>query len=113
MIIEHTGQPKENEMEAWTVATGNMPMPWDKRKVKKAAFKALEYIITLDGFIGFFPEPPKGTLCLFDTLNNAKMAKNMMDYKGITTGEHICGCYIDKSYYEKAQELKEKKASGK
>ena len=87
-----------SEVKCWTVAVGNAPMPWHSRKVKKSAKEALKYITKLDGFIGVHPHPPDGTLCIFDSENNAKRARNMMRSKGILTGTNICEVFVDEQY---------------
>ena len=91
---------KPNEVSAWTVAVGNIPL--NPFKMKKAE-KALKYIVKLEGFIGFTPCAPYGTLCLFKTENDAKGARNLMRAKGIQTGINIGEVYIDKMYLEQAE----------
>lgn len=76
-------------MKAYTVAVGNF------NPLKKRSRKAVEFIKTLDGLIGVHPCYPRGTLILFDSENNAKIAKNLMESKGIQTGTYICECEVD------------------
>lgn len=104
MIHEIDEEPKENEVKCYTVAVGSAPMPWHSRKVKKSAEEALRYIQKLEGFVGFHPIPPRGTLCIFRSLNQAKMAKNKMDAKGIHTGTNICETFIQKIYIQQEEE---------
>ena len=85
-------------VRAWTVAVGNAPSIFSSLRVKRSAKKALKYISELEGLIGFHPVPPKGTLCLFCTENDAIRAKNLMDAKGIKTGNNICECFIPADY---------------
>lgn len=92
-----------SEVKVYTVAIGNAPMPWASRKVKKSAEKAINFIKELDGFIGVNPQPPRGTLCLFRTENDAKIARNRMNAEGIRTGDNICECYIDERYVGDAE----------
>lgn len=70
------GEPTENQVKVWTVAIGNLPVFFVPRKVKEA----VAFIKEQDGFIGFYPMYPKGTLCLFRTENDAKGARNMMRF---------------------------------
>lgn len=84
-------------MKAYTVAVGNVD-PFNKRSVA-----AVEYIKTLPGLIGVHPHYPDGTLILFDTENNAKIARNMMNAKGIQTGRNICEVEIDDIYAKGAK----------
>lgn len=94
------GKPRENDVEVWTVAVGNVPtiyiycpflMP---RRVKDA----IKFIKNLEGFGGLFDMKPHGTLCMFDTENHAKLARNLMKLKGIEVGDNICSVYVDKEY---------------
>mgnify|MGYP007070312020 CR=1 FL=1 len=82
----------DGQVELWAVLVGNFPtrfsMPWTKRR----AWRAGAFIISLDGFVGFYPIPPDGTLCLFRTKNDAIRGKNMMDSVGIITGSDIGPC---------------------
>lgn len=71
-------------MKAWSVAVGNI------NPLQKASRDAVKYIKKLKGFVGFYPHYPDGTLCFFKTENDAKRAKNMMEYEGIQTGYNIC-----------------------
>lgn len=71
-------------MKAWSVAVGNI------NPLQKASRDAVKYITNLNGFLGFFPHYPNGTLCFFVTENDAKIARNKMDSKGIQTGRNIC-----------------------
>ena len=86
-----------NEVSVYTVATGNISLNPLHIKAQK---EAINYIKGLDGFIGLYPCPPDGTLCLFKTKNDAKGAKNLMKLKGIPTGNNIGEVYIDKCYVE-------------
>ena len=71
-------------MKAYTVAVGNFD-PHNKK-----SRQAIKFIADLEGFIGFHPHYPDGTLCVFDSENNAKIARNRMDNEGIQTGYNIC-----------------------
>lgn len=99
MIEEmRAAQPKEGEVKLWTVAVGNPVPPWASRKLKKAGKEAIEYIKTLEGFVGVNPVPGKGTLLLFRTENQAKGARNLLNMKGCPTGRNICACFVEKKY---------------
>ena len=71
-------------MKAWSVAVGNI------NPLQKESREAVKYIKGLKGFVGVYPHYPHGTFMFFDTENNAKIARNMMDAKGIQTGKNIC-----------------------
>lgn len=73
-------------------------MPWHSRKVRESAKEAFMFIKGLEGFVGVHPMPPKGTLCLFRTENDAKIARNQMNEKGIQTGDNICEVFVDEKY---------------
>lgn len=90
---------KDNEVAVWSVAVGNIPRnPFQMKK----ALKILDYIKSLDNFIGIHPAPPHGILCLFKTENDAKGARNLMQLKGIKCGVNICEVYIDKVYMQES-----------
>lgn len=93
-------EKKANEIDAWTVAVGNVPAlpPFLLPKKVKGA---LEVIGKLEGMLGVHPEPPRGTLLLFKSKNDAIRAKNVLMQKGIQTGKNICHCYVDKKYLRK------------
>lgn len=85
-------------MKVYTVAVGNVD------PTNKYSRKAVEYISKLDGLVGVHPSYPRGTLILFDTENNAKIARNLMNAKGIQTGRNICEVEIDDRYRKGAQQ---------
>lgn len=71
----------------WTVATGNV------NPFKKEGREAVKFIKRLKGLVAVHATYPHGTLILFDDLNNAKGARNLMEAKGIQCGQNICrGC---------------------
>jgi hypothetical protein len=41
---------------------------------------------------------------LFDTLNNAKIARNLMESKGIACGKHIIDVFVDERYLTERRE---------
>lgn len=90
------GERKEDEVECYTVAIPNLPMI-PNRRVKKF----VQWISKLEGFVGFRPEYPKGTLLIFKTENDAKRARNQIreypNYEG-GVGENICKVYVPGEY---------------
>lgn len=92
------GAKQENEVSVYTVAIPNLPI-FPNRKVDKF----VKWISKLDGFVGIRPEYPNGTLLLFKTKNDAKIARNKINnYPGydMGTGNNICEVYIDRKYIE-------------
>lgn len=88
-------------MRAYTVAIPNLPI-FPNKRVKKF----VKYIGTLEGFIGIHPAYPHGTLLLFKTENNAKMARNLIkSYKGYESdvGVNICEVKIDDMYWSEEE----------
>lgn len=65
------------------------PLPFDSPKVKKSIKQAVRYICNLDGFIGFRPIDLHKTLLIFETLNDAKCAKNLLVSEGCEVGNLI------------------------
>lgn len=71
----------------WSVAVGNF------NPFNKASREAVQFIKGLEGLVAVHPHYPRGTLLLFDSKNNAKGARNLMEAKGIQCGRNICrGC---------------------
>lgn len=100
MIVKATKQKMPDEVSAWTVATGMLPVP---PFIPKKSKQAIEFITKLDGFLGIYPLGGNGTLWLFESLNKAKVAKNKMDAKGIKTGDNICEVFVDRKYLKGKQ----------
>lgn len=98
------GEKQDDEVSVWSVAVGNLPL-FPSKKVRQA----VDFIKEQDGFIGFHPVYPYGTLCLFRTENDAKGAKNMMRFKGIQVGNNICEVYINEQYLDQRQSKRDKK----
>lgn len=102
---ENTEQPETftgNEATAYTVAVPNLagtipgsnsPKHW------RDTHELLAYVKKLDGFLGIHPVPPRGTLLMFKTENDAKRAKNLLmtDLK-VQTGNNIMQVYIPAEY---------------
>lgn len=70
-------------MKVFIFAVGNFP------KNPKKMYQALGYIKEQDGMLGIHPCYPDGNLLVWDTLNNAKIAKNNLEAVGIRTANHI------------------------
>lgn len=56
---------------------------------KKRMNETMDYIKSLDGFYGVYPVDLWHTLLIFDTLNHAKAAKNMLKFKKVPVGNVI------------------------
>lgn len=76
-------------MKVWAIAVGNV------NPFVKASRDAVKYIKTLHGLVGVLPKYPDGTLIFFRTENQAKIAKNMLEAKGVKVGYNICKGEID------------------
>ena len=83
---------KPGEIDTYTVAMANL------KPFHKDSITALNIVKSLDGFIGVSPCWPHGTLVHFKSLNDAKRGKNLMEQKGIHTGNNISHHYIDKDF---------------
>lgn len=75
-------KPKEGEI-LYSVATGHV------NAFKKASRDAVKIICVQPGFVATHP-CERGTLWFFDTLNNAKGARNVARAEGIICGSNIC-----------------------
>lgn len=89
MIADCEKSKKENEVIVFAVGTGRIYPKGMGRKMKKAMKEAMEYIISLEGFVGFHPVDLWHTMLLFETLNNAKGARNNLKAKGISVGQVV------------------------
>ena len=56
---------------------------------KKRMKETFDYIKSLDGFYGIYPVDLWHTMLIFDTLNHAKAAKNMLKFKKVPVGNVI------------------------
>ena len=88
---------KDNEVKLWTVAVGNAPGPLAFPSTRCTAKKAIEIIKQQEGLVGVHPEPPRGTLLLFRTENDAKRARNVLRAATIECGKNICEVFVKKS----------------
>lgn len=79
-------------------------------KKRKAQKEAVNYIGKLDGFAGVHCVDKWHTLLLFDTLNHAKAARNLLKDK-MPVGR-VCPTVVDRHYFDKALELMESKRHG-
>ena len=91
---------KKDLVELWTFAVGNLPGIFSLPHVKKKTAKAIKLIKEQEGFVGVNPQPPRGTLLLFKTENNAKKAKNILSAAGIACGNGIYMVHVEKRYLE-------------
>lgn len=69
----------------------------------KAQKKAMELIGKQKGFIGVHAVDLWHTLLLYETLNDAKGAKNELKYKNVPVGQ-VAPCLIDEKYLQKAKD---------
>ena len=81
-----------NEIDTYTVAVGNI------KAFHNDSLKAVNIIKSLDGFKGLSLCSPNGTLIHFTSLNDAKRGKNILEQKGIHTGNNISHFYTDKDF---------------
>ncbi len=74
MIKACEAKKTDDEIIAFALGGGRiLPLPFRKKGFKKA----LEIIKKQQGFLGIHPVDLWHTLLIFDTLNNAKMARNV------------------------------------
>ena len=99
---ENFAQFSESDTTAYTVAVPNLagtiphsnsPKHWRDTK------KLLNYVKKLDGFLGIHPVPPRGTLLVFKTENDAKRARNSLEHDlKVQTGTNIIQIFIPREY---------------
>ena len=95
--IRYIDNVNENMAEIYAFGTSLLPYKWSSRRVKKLAELACDIAKETEGFLGVHPVIPRGSLFLFRTENNAKIARNRFEAAGIRCG-NIGPCYIDKAY---------------
>lgn len=89
-------EPTNEDVLVWAVPVGNIPTNFfEWIFTKKGTKKAMQLIMMQTGFLGFYPNKPFGTMCLFDSENNAKGAKNILLFHGGKAG-NIVTCYISR-----------------
>lgn len=77
-----------DETIVFVFGVGRMvPLPFDKKAVKKGIEEGLKFIKKLDGFLGVHPIDVSRNLLLFDTLNNAKGGRNLLKSKDVPVGQ--------------------------
>ena len=86
MIASCEEKKTENETICYALGSGRI-IP--KLGMKKYQKEAIDYIKTLDGFIGVHIVDIWHTLLIFDTLNNAKAAKNTLKAKNCPVGNVV------------------------
>lgn len=98
MIKECMDIMTENEVMVFGFGVGRVAPtlnPFTNRKMKEA----MEYIKTLDGFIGIHPISLYKNVLIFDSLNNSKTARNMLKHKNCPCG-HIVPLRVNKYWTE-------------
>ena len=80
--------------DVYSVATGNVDV------LNKRSRRAAKYIMKQEGLTAVTPYFPDGTLWFFDSLNNAKIARNRMEAKGIKCGRNIMHAQLDEDTQE-------------
>lgn len=99
MIAECEKKRTYNEVIAFALGAGRIYPVGMSRKMRRAMKEAVEYISKLDGFIGFHPVDIWHTMLIFDTMNNAKGARNLLKAKDVAIGQ-IVPILVEKRYVE-------------
>ena len=109
MIESCEKKRREDEVIVFALGVGRViPMLGKMRAMKKG----MNYIKTLEGFIGVHPIDLWKNLLVFDTLNNAKEAKNKLRFKGVPVG-NVAPILIEKEYYDRGvMQMAERKNEG-
>lgn len=99
---ETDSPPQYPEVKAYTVAVpnlaGTVPGSFTRGHIRDTK-KLLNYVKKLDGFLGIHPAPPRGTLLIFKTENDAKRARNLLEHDlKVQTGKNICEIWIPEQY---------------
>ena len=90
MIEKCEKMRRPDEIIAFAIGAGRaMPFLTDGRKKRRAMKEGIECVKKQAGFMGFHPVDIWPNMLIFDTLNNAKAARNILSDKGMTLGQII------------------------
>lgn len=90
MIEDCRKKQRPDEEIVFALGVGRMaPLPFDSKETKKGLKAGLDFIKTLDGFMGVTPLDLHRNLLLFDTLNNAKGGRNLLKHEGVSVGQIV------------------------
>ena len=78
----------------------------------KAMIQAIDIIKKTEGFLGINSIDLWHTLLLYDTLNNAKGARNDLEAKGVQALGQIVPVLIPKQHYEEVKKFLEEAKNG-
>lgn len=86
-------------MKAWAIGTDfghGIKTPRQARKQEKKQKESITAFVStvknVDGFLGFYPRLPLGTIVIFRTENAAKIARNRLEAIGVNCGKEIAEC---------------------
>lgn len=103
MIEECRKKQKPDEVICFALGLGRIvPGAFMGRKLRRAQKEAFEYITKLDGFQGIHPIDIWHNLAIFDTVNNAKAGRNLLQSKGCETGQ-VAPILVNKMYLAKKE----------
>lgn len=100
MIADCEKKKTENEVIVFAIGAGRVTPMLGKRKAMKKAFNEIK---KQKGFIGIHPIDLWRTLLLYDELNHAKAARNVLTSKGVQLG-NICPVLIPKEHFNNARD---------
>jgi len=78
------------EIKAYAFGVGNFRL-FDRKSVKWFT----NLLKKQKGFLGINPQYPDGNILIFDTLNNAKGARNILRSEGVICGKEIGEVFVD------------------
>ena len=81
-----------NERKCWAIGTGRTSL------FLKASRDAAKHMAEQNGFVGVHIVPDGRQLWLYDSENNAKMARNKAEAIGIQCGKQIVEVFVDETY---------------
>jgi len=73
-------------IKCYAITIPNLP---DPILMQEEAQNVARFLKTLIGFIGFFPHFPEGTILLFETIDDARMARARFTEMGNPCGDYI------------------------
>lgn len=90
---------KPDETIVYTVGCGRiLPLPTDRKQLRKGMEDAIEFIKKLDGFVGVHSVGLWYTLLLFNSVNNAKGARNLLRSRDVQCATYIVPIIVENKY---------------
>lgn len=92
---ESIGPKRKDDVSLYTVSIGEVD-PFALGEKKRRQDEVLDFIKTLNGFVGVHPVFGRGTILLFRTEEQANFARDSLKERGCPVGKYVTECYDPK-----------------